>query len=269
LLALVVPFVAFGLPLMDTVLSVVRRFLSRRPVFGADQDHIHHRLLQRELSPKVAVLFLYMLGALFSLGSVLIVHSTSNLVALVAVLAGASGWFLKSKVQYEELSELNVYVSRAVRSQRRVLANQILIRKAAKQLEEAASLDASWKFLASALDALDFDGLTCQLSRWPIGLAPSLDGWSRSGEESKTDNWSVSIPLRAGDIVVGELQVWRALSKERLLFQFSSLLDTLMPPFEMQLKKLYDAQVKELAERTSVGPSRPMPRGLLASNLKG
>jgi UDP-GlcNAc:undecaprenyl-phosphate GlcNAc-1-phosphate transferase len=268
LLALVVPFVAFGLPLMDTALSVVRRFLNVRPVFGADQDHIHHRL-QRELPPHVAVLLLYALGALFSLGSILIVHSTENLVAMVAVLAGASGWFLKSKVQYEELSELNVYVSRAMRSQRRVLANQILIRKASKLLEEATSLGSCWKVLADTLEALDFDGASCQLSRWPIGRVPSLDAWSRSGQESSHDNWSVSIPLRAGDIVVGELQVCRALSKERLLFQFSSLLDTLMPPFEMQLKKLYDAQEKELAERTSVGPSRPMRRGLLASNPKG
>jgi UDP-GlcNAc:undecaprenyl-phosphate GlcNAc-1-phosphate transferase len=114
LLALVVPFVAFGLPLMDTTLAVVRRFLTQRPLFTADQDHIHHRLLQQRLSPRVAVLLLYALAALFSLGSLLIVHSTGSLIALVAILAGASGWFLTSRIQYEELSELNVYVARAV-----------------------------------------------------------------------------------------------------------------------------------------------------------
>ena len=249
LLAIVVPFVAFGLPLLDTSLTVVRRFLSGRPLFVADRDHIHHRLLQKRLTPQVAVLMLYALAALFSLGSLLIVQSTGSLVALVAVLAGASGWFLISGVQYEELSELNVYVSRAMQSQRRVLVNQILIRKASRQLEEAQSLEGSWQVLANALEALDFDGVTCQFSGWPNGTVPFLSAWSRSGEKSSNDCWSVSIPLRAGEKALGELQVWRALNKGRLLFQFSSLLDTLIPPFEKQLKRRYDARGNEPGRR--------------------
>src|SRR5207237_9294824 len=103
LLAIVVPFAAFGLPVFDTSLTVVRRFLSGRPLFVADHDHIHHRLLQR-LSPPTAALMLYALTALFSLGSLLIIHSTGTVVALVAVLVGVSGWFLTSRLHYEELS---------------------------------------------------------------------------------------------------------------------------------------------------------------------
>ena len=268
LLAIVVPFVAFGLPLMDTSLTVVRRFLSGRPLFVADRDHIHHRLLQRRLTPRVAVLMLYALAALFSLGSLLIVQSTGNLIALVAVLAGASGWFLISGVQYEELSELNVYMSRAMQSQRRVLANQILIRKASRQLEEAQSLEESWQVLASALEALDFDGVACQFSEWPNGAVPFLSAWSRSGEKSSNDCWSVSIPLRAGEKALGELQVWRALNKGRLLFQFSSLLDTLIPPFEKQLKRRHDAREESPADGCSVRPSPALQPDLLASGRK-
>jgi hypothetical protein len=166
---------------------------------------------------------------------------------LVAVLAGASGWFLTGGLHYEELSELNVYVARAMYSQRRVLANQILIRKASRQLEEAASLEGSWQVLASTLEALDFDGVTCQLSQWPNGGVPCLSGWSRCGGESSNACWNISIPLRAGEKALGELQLWRALSKDRLLFQFSSLLDTLIPPFEKQLKRRFDAEEATVA----------------------
>src|SRR5208282_980828 len=81
LLAIVVPFVAFGLPLMDTSLTVIRRFLSGRPLFHADRDHIHHRLLQNRLTLRVVVLGLYGMAALFSLGSLLILQSTGNLIA--------------------------------------------------------------------------------------------------------------------------------------------------------------------------------------------
>src|SRR5208337_1250802 len=99
------------------------------------------------------------------------------LIALVAVLAGASGWFLTSQLRYEELSELNLYVSRAMQSQRRVVVNEILIRKASRQLEEAQSLEGSWQVLANVLEALDFDGVTCQLLRWPNDSAPLLAPW--------------------------------------------------------------------------------------------
>jgi UDP-GlcNAc:undecaprenyl-phosphate GlcNAc-1-phosphate transferase len=269
LLAIVVPFVAFGLPLLDTSLTVMRRFLTRRPLFVADQDHIHHRLLQNRLTLRVAVLGLYALAALFSLGSLLIIQSTGSLIALVAVLAGASAWFLTGGLRYEELSELNVYVARAVQSQRRVLANQILIRKASRQMEEAASLEGSWQVLASTLEALDFDGVMCQLSQWPNGSVPSLSGWSRCRAESANDCWSVSIPLRVGEKAMGELQLWRALSKDRLLFQFSSVLDTLIPPLEKQLKGRYEAQEPKPAEERSVRPSPALQPNLLANGRKG
>jgi UDP-GlcNAc:undecaprenyl-phosphate GlcNAc-1-phosphate transferase len=268
LLAIVVPFVAFGLPLMDTSLTVLRRFLCGRPLFHADRDHIHHRLLQNRLTLKVVVLGLYGLGALFSLGSLLILQSTGSLVALVAVLAGASAWFLTGGLRYEELSELNVYVSRAVQSQRRVLANQILIRKASKELEETASLEGSWQVLATTLEALDFDEVACQLSQWPNGRAPSLPGWSRFGEERSDDCWNLSIPLRAGEKTMGQLHLYRDLGKDRLLFQFSSLLDTLIPPFEKRLKARYGAQEME-PERRSVLPSPALQPRILASERKG
>ena len=268
LLAIVVPFVAFGLPLMDTTLAVARRFLSGRSPFAADQDHIHHRLLQQKLSPRVAVLLLYALAALFSLGSLLIVHSTGSVVALVAVLAGASGWFLTSRIQYEELSELNDYVSWAVQSQPRVIVNQVIIRKSAKRLEKAESLAEGWRVLTSTLEALDFDAVTCRLPQWPNDRAPSLPAWSRRIDVSPGEDWSVSVPLRVGEKMVGELQLMRSLSKKRLLFQFSSLLETLIPAFEMQLGRCDDTP-EEQAEGRGVLPGPTSRLDILASERKG
>ncbi len=268
LLAIVVPFVAFGLPVLDTLLTVVRRFLSGRPLFVGDHDHIHHRLLRR-FSPRAAALVLYALTALFSLGSLLIIHSTGNLVALVAVLAGVSGWFLTSRLHYEELSELNAHVSQALHSQRRVLANQILIRKVSGQLEEAQALEGSWQVLVKALEALDFDSVTCQLSGWQNGSRPFLAPWSRPGENETGGCWTVSIPLRVGEKAIGQLQLRRALRKERLIFQFSSLLDTLIPPFEKQVKCRYDSEEANLVIRYTVEEDLAFQHNLLANGRNG
>ncbi len=268
LLAMVVPFVAFGLPLLDTLLTVVRRFLSGRPLFVGDHDHIHHRLLRR-LSPREAALVLYAMAALFSLGSLLIIHSTGNLVALVATLAGVSGWFLTSRVHYEELSELKVHVSRALHSQRRVLANQILIRKVSGQLKEPLDLERSWHVLVKALEALDFDTVACQLSVWQNGSTPFLAPWSRPGESENGDCWTVSIPLRAGGKALGQLQLRRTLGKEHLIFHFSSLLDTLIPAFEKQVKRCYDSEEANLAVMCAVEKQLAFQHSVLANGRKG
>ena len=268
LLAMVVPFVAFGLPVFDTSLTVVRRFLSGRPLFVGDHDHIHHRLLQR-LSPRAAALVLYAMAALFSLGSLLIIHSTGNLVTLVAVLAGVSGWFLTSRLHYEELSELKVHVSRALHSQRRVLANQILIRKVSGQLKEPQDLEESWQVLIKALEALDFDSVTCQLSGWQNGSTPFLAPWSRPRESETGGSWTVSIPLRVGEKAIGQLQLGRALRKERLIFHFSSLLDTLIPPFEKQVKRRYDSEEANLVVKYTVEKDLAFQPSLLANGREG
>ena len=57
--ALLVPMVALGLPIFDTLFSMFRRFLERRSIFDADRGHIHHRLLDIGLSHRQAVLVLY------------------------------------------------------------------------------------------------------------------------------------------------------------------------------------------------------------------
>ncbi len=64
-LAFIVPILALAIPLLDTMLSIVRRLRSGRGVFSADRLHMHHRLLHREGSHKSAVLMLYFLTGCF------------------------------------------------------------------------------------------------------------------------------------------------------------------------------------------------------------
>ncbi len=69
-LALVIPAVAMGLPILDTGTSIARRFLLGRSLFSADSDHIHHRL-SKKLSHRNTVLALYGAGVFFSVGAML------------------------------------------------------------------------------------------------------------------------------------------------------------------------------------------------------
>jgi len=57
--SLFLPVVVLGVPIMDTLFAIVRRFLNKQPIFAADKDHLHHRLLAIGLSHRNAVLVVY------------------------------------------------------------------------------------------------------------------------------------------------------------------------------------------------------------------
>ena len=69
--SLLVPVLALGVPIFDTLFSIVRRALERRPVFSPDRGHIHHKLLDLGLTHRRAVLLLYLFSALLALSGLM------------------------------------------------------------------------------------------------------------------------------------------------------------------------------------------------------
>jgi hypothetical protein len=59
--------IIFALPIMDTVLAILRRKLAGVPMSVADRNHIHHILLRSFGSVKKAVLVLYAINVVFVL----------------------------------------------------------------------------------------------------------------------------------------------------------------------------------------------------------
>ncbi len=57
--ALAIPALTLGVPIFDTLFSMLRRFLDRRSLFAPDRSHFHHRLLDLGLPQRRAVLLIY------------------------------------------------------------------------------------------------------------------------------------------------------------------------------------------------------------------
>ena len=53
-IALIVPILALGLPILDTTFAIVRRARNHRPIFKPDKGHLHHRLLAHGFTQKQA-----------------------------------------------------------------------------------------------------------------------------------------------------------------------------------------------------------------------
>lgn len=70
LMALALPIIALGVPLFDTTFAFVRRALAGNSPFHSDRRHIHHQLIDFGLSHRQAVLVLYLLCSLLTVGAI-------------------------------------------------------------------------------------------------------------------------------------------------------------------------------------------------------
>lgn len=70
--ALLVPVLALGVPIFDTLLSVIRRWFEQKPLFSPDRGHVHHRLLELGLTHKRAVLVLYGVSIVFAASAIVV-----------------------------------------------------------------------------------------------------------------------------------------------------------------------------------------------------
>jgi UDP-GlcNAc:undecaprenyl-phosphate GlcNAc-1-phosphate transferase len=89
--SLVVPCIALGVPIFDTLFSIVRRTLERRPLFSPDRGHIHHRLLDMGLTHRRAVLTLYGISVLFCVTAIAVSLGRTWQIGIALVLAGLGG----------------------------------------------------------------------------------------------------------------------------------------------------------------------------------
>jgi len=59
--------VVFGLPILDTVVALIRRLMNHRPLFVSDRGHIYDQMIDRGIPLKKTVALCYALAALYAL----------------------------------------------------------------------------------------------------------------------------------------------------------------------------------------------------------
>ena len=88
-IALIVPILALGLPILDTTFAIVRRMRNHRPIFKPDKGHLHHRLLAHDFTQKQAVLLMYVVSALFGLCALALTAVSMQAAILIILIVAA------------------------------------------------------------------------------------------------------------------------------------------------------------------------------------
>jgi UDP-GlcNAc:undecaprenyl-phosphate/decaprenyl-phosphate GlcNAc-1-phosphate transferase len=241
--AIAVPILAFGFPMVDTAMTMGRRLLSRKPVFQGDTEHIHHMLLARGWSQRRAALVLYGVCALFGLAALIFPATGSKLTGFMLFVISVAVIIAVGHLRYHEVDELRAGVKRTVGDRRLRVANNIRVRRSALALSKASDLHEMFEATQLLLDFGEFTFANAQvgqpgraemnerayqasLQRHPKQLLEFRNGrvfwsWSANGETDEVyrsrSEWSFRLPLVKDGVEWGWLNFYRGFDSEVLL----------------------------------------------------
>jgi UDP-GlcNAc:undecaprenyl-phosphate GlcNAc-1-phosphate transferase len=191
LLGMTAPVIALSIPLLDTSLAVVRRLLGKRPVFGADRGHIHHRLLDQGRSPRRVVLIFYSICGLAAVFSLLTSVVRNNRISGAIILLFCAVTWLG--IQYLGYAEFGLTSRLLFRGgfQRSVDA-QIQLRHFQESLAVAKNVQECWQVIRDSARIFGFDR---------IRLRFSGESFEEDVSASAASRWHLRVPLPDGDYV--------------------------------------------------------------------
>lgn len=165
--AVAIPLMAFGLPVIDTAFALTRRFISGRPLFGGDREHIHHKLLERGWSQRRVAFVLYGVCALFGIVALLFVSDGGGgkTTGLLLLVIGAAIVLIAGRLRYHEVDEVRASVRRNFLDRRVRGANNVAVRRATREVAKAVTLSELLGAVEQVLALGEFVHASVELSR--------------------------------------------------------------------------------------------------------
>ena len=271
IVAVAIPVVSFGLPILETILSVFRRLISGKPVFTADREHIHHKLLKLGMSHRKVVIVLYAVSAVFALLSLFLLWPTRPTLGLVLAVLGTGVWFGVQHLGYLEFGELRRVAQRTI-EQPQIFINNLAIRRAIEALKVTSDYHDLCRVLEAAFSANDFDAFELRLHRLSgeahetralqvRSTAPDLR-WQKPGSRfshERVTAWSVNLDLVAtNNRRRGSMTIFRLYNTRDLQLDVN-LLTSAFPV------ALADALDRALSQAVEVVPAIGEDTGLMAA----
>jgi UDP-GlcNAc:undecaprenyl-phosphate GlcNAc-1-phosphate transferase len=209
------PLIALAVPLLDTTLAIVRRFLRAKPIFQPDRSHIHHRLLARGLTHRRAVLLLYMAASIAGGLSLSLIWARNHWEAVIIVAFAVGSIVGIRQLGYEEFEAARQLILRG--GFRRELNAQLALKSFEADLSAAITAEDCWTIVKHASKDFGFESIRMQLAG------------RRFDEEngpSSTPSWAIRIPISKTD--------WINLSPEFGLMPHT----TVVAPFANVIRKV-------------------------------
>jgi UDP-GlcNAc:undecaprenyl-phosphate GlcNAc-1-phosphate transferase len=245
--SLLVPILALGLPIVDTLLSMLRRVLERRSPFDPDRGHIHHRLLDMGFTHKRAVLILYGLCSVFTASAVVVALCRTWAVGMALVAATVAVVVLVRFVGYFDY----LLILRRERTRQRSPDAQILLQAIPDVLVQLSTAPTETDALRAMTRMVERG---CLVSAEVVTRNPSATHWS----------WPPKPPVVAPKVVTTRFPLGAdALARADLRVDWESASGIVTPQSEVLLQLVADALAKALSRTTSDCAPAPARHGLV------
>lgn len=139
--AIFTPIVALGLPILDTLLALARRAVRGRPLFSADREHIHHRLLSHGFSQKQAAILLYVACIALNVTAIGLAFANGEQTAVVLVALAGIIYLVMRRLGYLQFSRTHFLSDQ--RRRNRILRDEVKI--TVEQLRTAEAESDVWE----------------------------------------------------------------------------------------------------------------------------
>jgi len=146
---------------LDTGLAIMRRFLRRQPIFGADHSHIHHKLLARGLTPRRLVILIYMVCGLCAALSLLQGFAHERFGGAIIVLFFGGAWIGVQHLGYAEFGMARRIVLAG--NFRRLLNAELQLETFRDDLADAVTPDQCWEVLQHTYSDFGFNEIRLKL----------------------------------------------------------------------------------------------------------
>lgn len=148
--ALAIPVLLLGVPIVDTLLAFFRRMLRGRSPLSADKEHIHHRLLSRGMSHGSAVLMMWGMAVLCAVATLMVYFSQARNAVWVLLGYGLLVFFGARRLGYIRFERWGSEFrqGRVARGERKV--RREVVRQAVARIREATDLTRAFDVLVGA-----------------------------------------------------------------------------------------------------------------------
>jgi len=211
-----VPLIAFGVPLTNASLAVFRRFIAGRALFEKDHRHVHQMLLALGLSERAVVIILYAVTIVFSLAALLLVNASAIRTFLIVFVVLAAVVMASRRLGYHEFRHLWGHLKHGLGHRGELVFQRELVAATGRGIQEEVSFDGIWDKVLLVARLLDFDRLAFEPSA--SGDRASLHGrrlWAKTHDfETAPMDTKIELPV-AQDCCGGSL-VFERLGRHRI-----------------------------------------------------
>jgi UDP-GlcNAc:undecaprenyl-phosphate GlcNAc-1-phosphate transferase len=179
--ALLIPVIAMGLPIIDTALAIVRRWYARSPISMPDRGHIHHVLVKMGYSPRRTVLVLYAISVLLGVAAFLVTMKRSEITVLVIGSLVITVFVTMRIFAGVGPSQVIARLVQNQTSRQKLTDARISLQRAEAAMQTAKDIDGLWLICRDTFPLL---GLSC------AKLMLSMESTSAGGERQRS--WSAA-----------------------------------------------------------------------------